>query len=77
MKTGTMVEYAKMRFQSHIANFTRLYEEIKRNQIDEDWLGWLESKNNIFPAIDYRIYQSRHITELPGQITEQEALLSG
>lgn len=77
MKTGTMVEYAKMRFQSHIANFTRLYEEIKRNQIDEGWLGWLESKNNIFPAIDYRVYQSRHIKELPGQITEQEALLSG
>ena len=29
MKTGTMVEYAKVRFQSHIANFNRIYEEVK------------------------------------------------
>mgnify|MGYP000950533413 FL=1 len=75
MKTGTMVEYAKMRFNSHIANFTRLYEEIKRNAIDEGHLGWLEGKNNIFPEIDYRVYQSHHIAELP-RTPEQIAQLA-
>ncbi|HAF17505.1 MAG TPA: DUF1957 domain-containing protein, partial [Peptococcaceae bacterium] len=74
MKTGTMVEYAKMRFQSHIANFTRLYEDIKGNKIDEGWLNGLETKNNLFPDMDYRIYRSDHVAELPGPITEQSAV---
>ncbi|MFY9139842.1 MAG: DUF1957 domain-containing protein, partial [Thermacetogeniaceae bacterium] len=74
MKTGTMVQYAKMRFQSHIANFTRLYEDIKGNKIDERWLNELESINNLFPEIDYRIYRSDHVAELPGPVAEQSAV---
>lgn len=58
MKTGTMVTYAVKRTKEHISNFTRLYESIKANQIDQGFLGNLEWKNNIFPNIDYRIYRS-------------------
>jgi len=38
MKTGTAVEYARKRTNEHILNFNRLYEDIKRNSIDETWL---------------------------------------
>jgi 1,4-alpha-glucan branching enzyme len=72
MKTGTMVDYARMRFQSHIANFTRLYEEIKRDAIDEGELSQLENKNNIFPEIDYKAYGSEQVAELSKNLTLPE-----
>jgi 1,4-alpha-glucan branching enzyme len=56
MKTGTMVQYAVRRTKEHIANFNRLYEEIKNNEIDEEYILLLESHNNIFPEIDYKVY---------------------
>ncbi|MGD0154225.1 MAG: M20/M25/M40 family metallo-hydrolase, partial [Thermacetogeniaceae bacterium] len=71
MKTGTMVEYAKLRFETHISNFTRLYEEIKYNRIDPGWLGWLEQQDNLFPEIDYQVYQSRHLGELPRSLSQR------
>ncbi|NPV54000.1 MAG: DUF1957 domain-containing protein [Firmicutes bacterium] len=56
MKTGTMTQYAIKRTKDHIGRFTRLYENIRRNSIDEAWLGDIEYKDNIFPDIDYRVY---------------------
>lgn len=56
MKAGTMVDYARKRFEDHIRRFTRLYEEITRGRIDQKWLGQVESVDNIFPDIDYRVY---------------------
>jgi 1,4-alpha-glucan branching enzyme len=56
MKTGTMVEYATRRTKEHVANFTRLHDELRSGQIDETHLAALEDRHNIFPAIDYRVY---------------------
>ena len=56
MKNGTMVQYAVRRTKEHIANFLRLYDEIKRNRIDGNFVSLLESHNNIFPEMDYRVY---------------------
>jgi 1,4-alpha-glucan branching enzyme len=57
MKTGTMVEYAVERTKVHVLNFNHLYEQLKSNHIDEGWLSQVERRHNIFPEIDYRIYQ--------------------
>jgi 1,4-alpha-glucan branching enzyme len=56
LKTQTVVQYAARRIKEHIANFTRLYESLRDNSIDERFLALLESHNNIFPHIDYRLY---------------------
>jgi 1,4-alpha-glucan branching enzyme len=56
MKTGTMASYAVQRTRAHLLNFIRIREEILNSQINESWLMDLESRNNIFPDIDYRIY---------------------
>lgn len=56
MTTRTMVEYAEKRTRDHIGNFTALYEQIKRKSLDEGYLGDLESRNNIFPQIDYHAF---------------------
>ena len=57
MKTGTMVPYAYKRTKEHIGNFSKLYHDIKENNIDEAWLKDLQNKDNIFPELDYSIYK--------------------
>lgn len=56
MKTGTMVPYAVKRTKDHVLRFTRLYEQIKANSIDESFLGNCEWRDNIFPNINWRYY---------------------
>ncbi len=55
--TGTHVSYAIKRTQEHLLRFDRLYENIKSDTIDENWLSDVESKDNIFPEIDFRVHQ--------------------
>ena len=53
---GTMVDYAKKRIKDHVGRFNKLYDSIKTNNIDEDFLSSIEEKDCIFPEIDYKIY---------------------
>lgn len=57
MTTGTASEYSVRRTKEHIANFNRLYDMLHGGNADEGFLEWLESKNSIFPSIDFRIYR--------------------
>jgi 1,4-alpha-glucan branching enzyme len=57
MATGTHTSYAVRRTKEHLLRFIRLYEGIKSNSIDQAWLSDIESKDNIFPEIDYRVHQ--------------------
>jgi 1,4-alpha-glucan branching enzyme len=52
MKTGTTVPYAVRRTKDHILRFTRLYDQIKSNRIDANFLGYCEWKDNIFPHLN-------------------------
>jgi 1,4-alpha-glucan branching enzyme len=56
MTTGTMVDYAEKRTRDHIVNFNNLYDQIKNHNVDPVYLNNLEQKNNIFPAIDYKVF---------------------
>ncbi len=56
MKTGSHVEYAVKRTQDHLLRFTKLYDDIMGDRIDERWLGDVEYADNPFPDIDYRVY---------------------
>jgi 1,4-alpha-glucan branching enzyme len=55
--TGTHISYAVKRTKEHLLRFTRLYEDIRSNSIDEEWLGEIEYSDNIFPDIDYRVHK--------------------
>ncbi len=57
MGTGTHTSYAVKRTKDHLLRFTRLYEEIKSDSVDESWLAGIESQDNLFPDIDYRVHQ--------------------
>ena len=56
LKTGTMVDYAMQRTRVHVINLNHLYDQMKRNEIDEHWLGEIERRHNLFPELDYRVY---------------------
>jgi 1,4-alpha-glucan branching enzyme len=57
--TATSVQYAIKRFRDHIHRFNRLYEMIRRNEIDMEWLIDVESRDTIFQEIDYRVYTGK------------------
>lgn len=56
MKTGTMVQYAEKRTKDHLGRFTKIYHDIKEDNIDVAWLRDIQYKDNIFPEIDYKVY---------------------
>jgi 1,4-alpha-glucan branching enzyme len=56
MKTGTAAAYATKRTKDHILRFTRLYDQIRAQSIDEEFLRNCEWRDNIFPNIHWRYY---------------------
>ena len=53
---GTMVDYAKKRIKDHIGRFTKLYNDLKNNTLNEKFLKDINTKDPIFPEIDYMIF---------------------
>ncbi len=56
--TGTAVQYAVKRFKDHVHRFNRLYDDIGRETIDQEWLSDVENRDTIFQEMDYHIYRS-------------------
>ncbi|MEO8650188.1 MAG: 1,4-alpha-glucan branching protein domain-containing protein [Acidobacteriota bacterium] len=56
---GTTVEYSSRRFISHIQRFDLLAGMLGSCDIDLALLEEIESRDNIFPEIDHRVYRSR------------------
>ncbi len=56
MKTGTAREYAIKRTKDHILRFTRLYDQLRGNHMDEQFLKNCEWRDNIFPHLNWRYY---------------------
>ena len=54
---GTMVDYAKKRIKDHIGRFSKLYQQIKDDKIDRNFLKNISEIDGIFPEIDYTIYK--------------------
>jgi 1,4-alpha-glucan branching enzyme len=54
----TNVNYAVKRTREHIVRFNRLYEALTGFGVDEEMLEAIETRDNIFPNIDYTVYRS-------------------
>ena len=59
LRTGTSPDYARKRVKGHLLRFTELYEQIMAGRIDESFVGLLESLDNLFPELDYRLWAER------------------
>ena len=53
---GTMVDYAKKRIKDHVGRFEKFYDEIINDEIDENFLEYVEKQDCVFEDIDFRIY---------------------
>ena len=73
MTAGTMTEYAVRRVREHLGIFTQLYHQIDTGQIDPAWLGEIEYRDNIFPWLDYRVYNPA----LPRQQPARQIIRTG
>jgi 1,4-alpha-glucan branching enzyme len=56
LRNGGNAAYATRRVTGHLQEFTRLHERIAANSIDESELAGLESRDNLFPEINYRYW---------------------
>jgi 1,4-alpha-glucan branching enzyme len=56
MKTGTAKNYATKRTKDHVLRFTRLYDQVRGQDIDERFLENCEWRDNLFPKLDWRYY---------------------
>jgi 1,4-alpha-glucan branching enzyme len=57
MSRGTVVNYAVQRTRSHLGRFARLAHDIDRDAVDAAWLAEIEARDNVFPALDYRVFR--------------------
>jgi 1,4-alpha-glucan branching enzyme len=56
MKTGTARNYATKRTKDHILRFTRLYDQVRAEDIDLGFLENCEWRDNLFSELDWRYY---------------------
>jgi 1,4-alpha-glucan branching enzyme len=56
INAGTMVEYASKRTRGHLSRLHRLLADAENDKIDEAWLATIESRDNIFPDLDFRTF---------------------
>lgn len=52
MKTGSVPEYARRRFVSHVGRFRSLLDQVEEGAVDPVFLGQLEETDGIFPDLD-------------------------
>ena len=55
---GTMDNYARRKITSHLVRFISLEKQIEGNNIDLSWLQQLENADNLFPHLDYHLFQN-------------------
>lgn len=61
MTVGTARQYSEKRTREHVHRFLELDHQIRENRLDESFVRRLEERDNIFPEIDYRVYQSERV----------------
>ncbi|MDR1838704.1 MAG: DUF1957 domain-containing protein [Treponema sp.] len=52
-------EYSRNQAENALRNFTTIYEALGSNYISTEWLTTLERRHNIFPNINYRVFQRK------------------
>lgn len=57
INSGTSVEYAERRVKDHVARFHYLANAIAKKDIKEKYLSAIEHMDNIFPDIDYKLFE--------------------
>ncbi len=63
LSTGAHGEYAIKRIRDHTLNFLTLESSIRHHDVDPEGLAMIESLNNPFPDLDYRVFAVTDVTK--------------
>jgi 1,4-alpha-glucan branching enzyme len=53
LRAKTSPEYARRRVKDHLLRFIALHEQLTLTGINEPWLAEIESRDNLFPEVDW------------------------
>ena len=70
-------DYATDRFREHVERFETIADMIEAGHIDEAKLSEIESIDNCFPEIDYRVYLPIEEGLIPQQSSKLAPLYEG
>jgi 1,4-alpha-glucan branching enzyme len=59
MRAGKSSAFARRQVEEPIANFARIYDMLCSNTVSTEWLTRLEKRDNLFPAINYRMFRRK------------------
>ena len=57
LRTGTNPDYARRRVKDHLLRFLTLHDQLRAASVDEPWLREVESRDNIFPEVDWTYWR--------------------
>ena len=57
LRAGTSPDYARRRVKDHLLRFIALHEQLTLTHVDEKWLAEVESRDNIFPDLDWNYWK--------------------
>jgi 1,4-alpha-glucan branching enzyme len=57
LRTRTSPDYARKRVKDHLLRFMVLHDHLLSKEVDENWLKTIESRDNLFPEIDWRFWR--------------------
>jgi len=60
----TNSQFAKNQLISHLANFNVVYSNMCKNAVNTEWLVKSESRDSIFPNIDYNIFEIKNCNNI-------------
>ena len=57
LRAATSPEYARRRVKDHLLRFIALHEQLTLTKVDPQWLSEIESRDNLFPDLNWHYWQ--------------------
>jgi 1,4-alpha-glucan branching enzyme len=57
LRADTSPGYARRRVKEHLLRFIALHDQLTATSVDETWLADIESRDQVFPDVDWRYWQ--------------------
>ncbi|HEX3855721.1 MAG TPA: 1,4-alpha-glucan branching protein domain-containing protein [Verrucomicrobiae bacterium] len=57
LRAGTSPDYARRRVKDHLLRFIALHDQLTATSVDAQWLAEIESRDNLFPDVDWNYWK--------------------
>ena len=57
LRAGTSPDYARRRVKDHLLRFIAIHEQLTAAGVNESWLREVESRDNLFPGVDWNYWK--------------------